>query len=213
MKPEVDYTLYLVTDRSLMSSATIEESVEQAIQGGCTLVQLREKEASSRNFYEIARRVRKITSQRNVPLIINDRVDIALAVDADGVHVGQNDLPADVVRKVIGPDRIVGVSAGSLNEALAAKKAGADYLGVGAMFATGTKSDAKVTSMEELHRIRKSVSLPIVVIGGINKKTASHFQGMGIDGLAVVSAIVARDDVAEAARELKTLFLEGKKKR
>ncbi len=213
MKPEVDYTLYLVTDRSLMSSATIEESVEQAIQGGCTLVQLREKEASSRNFYEIARRVRKITSQRNVPLIINDRVDIALAVDADGVHVGQNDLPADVVRKVIGPDRIVGVSAGSLNEALAAKKAGADYLGVGAMFATGTKSDAKVTSMEELRRIRQSVSLPIVVIGGINKKTASHFQGMGIDGLAVVSAIVARDDVAEAARELKTLFLEGKKKR
>ena len=213
MKPEVDYTLYLVTDRSLMSSATIEESVEQAIQGGCTLVQLREKEASSRNFYEIARRVRKITSQRNVPLIINDRVDIALAVDADGVHVGQNDLPADVVRKVIGPDRIVGVSAGSLSEALAAKKAGADYLGVGAMFATGTKSDAKVTSMEELRRIRQSVSLPIVVIGGINKKTASHFQGMGIDGLAVVSAIVARDDVAEAARELKTLFLEGKKKR
>jgi len=213
MKPEVDYTLYLVTDRSLMSSATIEESVEQAIQGGCTLVQLREKEASSRNFYEIARRVRKITSQRNVPLIINDRVDIALAVDADGVHVGQNDLPADVVRKVIGPDRIVGVSAGSLSEALAAKKAGADYLGVGAMFATDTKSDAKVTSMEELRRIRRAVSLPIVVIGGINKKTASHFQGMGIDGLAVVSAIVARDDVAEAARELKTLFLEGKKKR
>ncbi|HBG76217.1 MAG TPA: thiamine phosphate synthase, partial [Clostridiales bacterium] len=155
-----------------------------------TLVQLREKKASSRDFHEIAQKVRKITSERNVPLIINDRVDIALAVDADGVHVGQSDLPADVVRRIIGPDRIVGVSAGNLSEALAAKKAGADYLGVGAMFATGTKSDAKITSMEELRRIRKAVSLPIVVIGGINRETVSCFQGMDIDGLAVVSAIV-----------------------
>ena len=213
MKPKIDYTLYLVTDRSLMSSATIEESVEQAIQGGCTLVQLREKKASSRDFHEIAQKVRKITSERNVPLIINDRVDIALAVDADGVHVGQSDLPADVVRRIIGPDRIVGVSAGNLSEALAAKKAGADYLGVGAMFATGTKSDAKITSMEELRRIRKAVSLPIVVIGGINRETVSCFQGMDIDGLAVVSAIVAQADVAGAARRLKTLFLEGKGKK
>ncbi|WZL79326.1 thiamine phosphate synthase [Eubacteriales bacterium mix99] len=213
MKPKIDYTLYLVTDRGLMSSDTIEQSVEQAIQGGCTLVQLREKKASSRDFHEIAQKVRKITSERNVPLIINDRVDIALAVDADGVHVGQSDLPADVVRRIIGPDRIVGVSAGNLSEALAAKKAGADYLGVGAMFATGTKSDAKITSMEELRRIRKAVSLPIVVIGGINRETVSCFQGMDIDGLAVVSAIVAQADVAGAARRLKTLFLEGKGKK
>ena len=213
MKPKIDYTLYLVTDRGLMSSDTIEQSVEQAIQGGCPLVQLREKKASSRDFHEIAQKVRKITSERNVPLIINDRVDIALAVDADGVHVGQSDLPADVVRRIIGPDRIVGVSAGNLSEALAAKKAGADYLGVGAMFATGTKSDAKITSMEELRRIRKAVSLPIVVIGGINRETVSCFQGMDIDGLAVVSAIVAQADVAGAARRLKTLFLEGKGKK
>lgn len=212
MKPDIDYTLYLVTDRELMSSKTIEESVEQAVRGGCTLVQLREKDASSRDFYETARKVREITARMNVPLIINDRMDIALAVDADGVHVGQSDIPADVVRRIIGPDRVVGVSAGDLAEALAAMEAGADYLGVGAMFATGTKADARLTSMDELRRIRESVALPIVVIGGINKETAPCFHGTGIDGLAVVSAIVAQADVAGAARELKALFLEGNMK-
>ncbi|HBD85882.1 MAG TPA: thiamine phosphate synthase [Clostridiales bacterium] len=212
MKPEIDYTLYLVTDRELMSSASIEESVEQAVLGGCTLVQLREKTASSRNFYEIAMKVREVTTRLRVPLIINDRVDTALAVDADGVHVGQDDLPAEVVRRIIGPDRIVGVSASNLTEAVAAVDAGADYLGIGAMYVTGTKTDADITSMEELLRIRATVSLPIVVIGGINKETVPHFHGSGIDGLAVVSAIVAQADVAGAARELKELFHEGRAK-
>ncbi len=208
MKPSIDYTLYLVTDRALMSSATIEESVEQAIRGGCTLVQLREKTTSSRGFYETAKKVREVTARLGVPLIINDRVDIALAVGADGVHVGQDDLPADAVRRIVGPDRIMGVSAHNLAEALGAVHAGADYLGVGAMYATGTKTDADIAAMEELRRIREAVALPIVVIGGINKQTVPHFHGIGINGLAVVSAIVAQADVAEAARGLKELFLE-----
>ena len=210
MKPNIDYTLYLVTDRSLMSSATIEESVEQAIHGGCTLVQLREKDLSSRAFYETAVRVRKVTERLGTPLIINDRLDIAIAVDADGVHVGQEDLPAEVVRRMIGQDKIVGVSASNLAQALAAENVGADYIGVGAMYATGTKTNADITSIDELRRIRQAVALPIVVIGGINKETAPHFAGTGIDGLAVVSAIVSQRDVTAAARELKALFLRGR---
>ncbi|HOA71396.1 MAG: thiamine phosphate synthase [Bacillota bacterium] len=206
MKPSVDYTLYLVTDRDLMSTPTLEEAVEQAIRGGVTLVQLREKHASSLEFYQTALRVKKITDSYNVPLIINDRVDVALAVDADGVHVGQSDLPAARVREILGPDKILGVSASSLKEALKAVEDGADYLGVGAMFATGTKTDADITTIEELKRIRQAVSVPIVVIGGINKQTLPLFAGTGIDGIAVVSAIIAAADVEKAARELKELF-------
>lgn len=205
MKPSVDYTLYLVTDRDLMSTPTLEEAVEQAIRGGVTLVQLREKHASSLEFYQTALRVKKITDSYNVPLIINDRVDVALAVDADGVHVGQSDLPAARVREILGPDKILGVSASSL-KSFKAVEDGADYLGVGAMFATGTKTDADITTIEELKRIRQAVSVPIVVIGGINKQTLPLFAGTGIDGIAVVSAIIAAADVEKAARELKELF-------
>lgn len=210
MKPKMDYTLYLVTDRKLMSSPTIEESVEQAVRGGCTLVQLREKESSSRDFYKTAMILRELTARLGVPLIVNDRVDIALAVGADGVHVGQDDLPAEVVRQIIGPDKIIGVSASSLSEALKAIEADADYLGVGAMFTTDTKADAHLTAIEELQRIREAVSLPIVVIGGISKETVPFFRGSGIEGMAVVSAIVAQEDVAGAAQELKKLILEGR---
>lgn len=209
MKPEIDYTLYLVTDRECMNARTVEDSVELAIRGGCTLVQLREKGISSLEFYETAKKVRVITKQYDVPFIINDRVDIALAVDADGVHVGQSDLPAKMVRRIMGEHKIVGVSASNLEEALTARDDGADYLGVGAMFSTATKADANITSMETLARIRKEVELPIVVIGGINRKTAPGFAGAGIQGLAVVSAIVAQTDIERAARELKTLFVQG----
>lgn len=209
MKPNIDYTLYLVTDRSLMSSATIEESVTEAILGGCTLVQLREKDISSKDFYKTAKSLREITANYKIPFIINDRVDIALAVNADGVHIGQSDLPAKEVRTIIGPDKIMGVSASNLDEALSAQKDGADYLGVGAMYATGTKTDASLTTISELKRIRDAITLPIVVIGGINKETIPSFVSTGIDGLAVVSAIIAQENVAEAARELKDLFLSG----
>lgn len=205
-KEEIDYSLYVVTDRDLMSSATIEDCVERAIDGGCTLVQLREKSVSSLEFYRLAERVKTICDSRRVPLIINDRIDIALAVGAAGVHVGQSDLPATAVRKLIGPDKLLGVSATTLDEAMRAEKDGADYLGIGAMFPTGTKTDADIVSMEDLKKIRKAVSIPLVVIGGINEQTVPLFKGTGIDGLAVVSAVIAQPDIAAAARRMKMLF-------
>lgn len=206
MKNKIDYSIYLVTDRDLMSTKTLEEAVEQAIIGGCTLVQLREKDCSSFDFYNTAVKVKEITDKYNVPLIINDRLDIALAIDAAGVHVGQSDMPATVVRTIIGENKIIGVSTGCLEQALKAQKDGADYLGVGAMYATGTKKDANPTSMEELKKIRENVSIPIVVIGGINKDRVMDFEGLGIDGLAIVSAIIAQKDIVEATKELKTIF-------
>lgn len=205
-KKAVDYSLYFCTDRTLMASATLEENVEAALKGGVTLVQLREKDCSSREFYEIGLRVKAITSRYGVPLIVNDRVDIALAIGAEGVHVGQSDLSCPVVRSLMGAEALVGVSASSLEEALRAEAAGADYIGVGAMFATDTKTDARLVSMAELAAIREAVKIPIVVIGGINKSTLPLFKGKGIDGLAVVSAIAAQPDVQGAARELLTLW-------
>ncbi|OPJ62960.1 thiamine phosphate synthase [Clostridium chromiireducens] len=207
MKTKIDYSIYLVTDRDLMSTETLEEAIEQAILGGCTLVQLREKDCSSLDFYITAVRVKEITDKYNVPLIINDRLDIALAVDAAGVHVGQSDMPATIVRKIIGEDKIIGVSTGSLEQALKAQEDGADYIGVGAMYATGTKKDANPTSMEELKKIRENISIPIVVIGGINKDRVRDFENMGIDGLAIVSAIIAQRDITEATKELKNIFI------
>ena len=206
MRPSVDYSLYFCTDRGLMSSATIEENVEAALTGGATVVQLRAKHCSSREFYELAVRVRAIARRFGAPLIVNDRVDIALAAGADGVHVGQSDLPCAAVRRLVGEGMLVGVSAGSVAEALAAAREGADYLGVGAMYATGTKEDAGLVTMEELKNIRRAVELPIVVIGGINKATLGNVKGMGIEGIAVVSAIAAQKDPAAAARELLTLW-------
>ena len=207
-----DYTLYLVTDRQLMSCDSLTEAVEQAILGGCTMIQLREKELSSLEFYNQAVAVKQVTDKYHIPLIINDRIDIAMAVHATGVHIGQHDLPAAAVRKVIGENMLLGVSASSIAEAIQAQQDGADYLGVGAMFPTGTKTDAESVSMEELQKIRTAVSLPIVVIGGINKGNAGRFKPMGIDGLAVVSAIIAQSDIKAAAAELKDLFCGKEKK-
>ena len=204
MKP--DYTLYLVTDRRLMSTETLTEAVEQAIWGGCTMVQLREKDISSLDFYMLAVQIKKITDKYKIPLIINDRIDIAMAVRAAGVHIGQSDIPAAVARKIVGADMLLGVSAASINEAVQAVNDGADYLGVGAMFPTGTKTDAAYVSIEELKNIRQAVSVPIVVIGGIGAENARIFQPMGIDGLAVVSAVIAQPDITRAAAALKTLF-------
>ena len=206
MKPNIDYSLYLVTDRELMAAASLEECVEQAIIGGCTAVQLREKTASSFAFYKTALRLRELTARLGVPLFINDRADIALAVDADGVHIGQDDLPCEAARRIAGADKIVGVSVSNLAEAMAAADMGADYLGVGAMFATGTKTNAALVGLDELRKIREKTNLPIVVIGGINKNTVPLFKGTGINGIAVVSAVVAQKDAAAAAQELKVLF-------
>ena len=204
MKP--DYTLYLVTDRHRMSTETLSEAVEQAILGGCTMVQLREKDVSSLDFYMQATQIKKITDKYKIPLIINDRIDIAMAISAAGVHIGQNDIPAVAARKIIGSDMLLGVSVTSINEAIQAVNDGADYVGVGAMFPTRTKTDANYVSMEELQKIRRAVSLPIVVIGGIGIKNAGLFRTMKIDGLAVISAIIAQPDIKQAAAMIKSLF-------
>lgn len=180
--------------------------VTMAIVGGCTVVQLREKDIPSLDFYLLASEIKKITDRYDIPLIINDRIDIAMAVGAAGVHIGQNDIPADIARKIIGKDMLLGVSVGVEAEAVHAVKAGTDYLGVGAMFPTKTKPDALAVSMEELKRIRKAVDIPIVVIGGINRENAMLFHPMGIDGLAVVSAVIAGPDIKRSAAALRELF-------
>ncbi len=203
-----DLTLYLVTDRTLAKSGTLEEVVEKAVQGGVTLVQLREKEGDTGELYEKAKTLKEILAPYHIPLIIDDRIDIMLAVDADGVHVGQSDMPADVARKLIGPGKILGVSAHNLQEALKAEKDGADYLGVGAMYPTATKKDADVTSKEELKKIRNAVHIPLVAIGGINTRTIPSFEENSVDGFAIVSAIMAAKDPKQTAGELKKLIQE-----
>ena len=205
-KQHIDYTLYLVTDRSVMSAKSLEQAVEQAIQGGCTIVQLREKNISSREFFETAQRVKQITDSYHIPLIINDRTDICLAVNAAGIHVGQQDLPAKVVRSIIGPDKIIGVSAATLSEAMQAEQDGADYLGVGAMFATSTKTNTRPVTVEQLSQIKQSVQIPVVAIGGIQSSNAATLTKTGIDGIAVVSAILAQENIAHAAGQLKACF-------
>lgn len=209
-KQNIDYTLYLVTDRSVMSASSLEQAVEQAIQGGCTVVQLREKDASSREFFETAQRVKQITDHYHIPLIINDRADICLAVNAAGVHVGQQDLPASTVRSIVGPDKIIGVSAAALSEAIQAEQDGADYLGVGAMFATSTKTNTRPVTIEQLAQIKQAVHIPVVAIGGIQSFNAGTLTATGIDGIAVVSAILAKENIAHAAQQLKTCFIGAK---
>jgi thiamine-phosphate pyrophosphorylase len=202
-KTTIDYSLYLVTDRALMSSTTLEESVREALEGGVTMVQLREKDCSTWEFYKLAKSIHDITQTYNVPLLINDRVDIALAVDCEGVHLGQSDLPIQQARALLGDDKIIGISASSLAEAVEAEQNGADYLGVGAMFATPTKTDANLVTLEELAVIRDTISLPLVAIGGVNLKTLPILAPTGIDGIAVVSGIVSEKDVKQATLNLK----------
>lgn len=216
MLNRADYQLYLVTDRNCLQQQTLEQAVEQAILGGVTLVQLREKAIASKEFYERALRIKAICHHYNVPLLINDRVDIALAVEADGVHIGQSDLPCRVIRQILGKDKIIGVSARTAKQAIQAQADGADYLGVGAMFATSTKQDAKTVSVETLNDIRQSVSIPIVAIGGINHTTLPALQQALqaaetsiehlIDGVAVVSAILGQKDVKLASEQLKEMI-------
>lgn len=207
--PTIDYRLYLVTDRDCLHGVPLAEAVEQAIMGGVTLVQLREKTLDSRAFYQQALAVKAVCQRHDVPLLINDRVDIALAVDADGVHIGQSDLPAHVVRQLLGKNKLIGVSARSVEQALQAQADGADYLGVGAMFGTQTKADAKTVGIETLAQIRQAVGLPIVAIGGINATTLPDLQqrlasmNTRIDGIAVVSAILASADITAASQALR----------
>lgn len=207
----VNYSLYLVTDRSFCPSDMFLHQIEQAVLGGVTVVQLREKEASSLEFYNCATKVSELLKNvsdkagRKIPFLINDRLDIALAVDCDGLHVGQSDLPADVCRRLLGKDKILGVSVGSVEEAKKAERDGADYLGVVA-FKTGTKPEAVGISLEIFREIKKAVKIPIVAIGGINPETLPLLEGAEIDGIAVVSAIMGSRDAKTVSGELRKVF-------
>lgn len=200
---KIDYTLYLCTDSGLMSSATVEESVERAVQGGCSVVQLREKEASSLELFRLAERVKRVTDKYGVPLIINDRLDICQAVDAAGVHLGQSDLPCAEARNILGADKIIGVSAATPEEAAKAQADGADYLGVGAVFPTTTKTNTRKVTPEIIRGIRQAVTIPFVVIGGVNAENITRLYGLGIDGAAVISAVIAQPDITAAARKMR----------
>jgi thiamine-phosphate pyrophosphorylase len=204
-KIKVDYSLYLVTDRKVLGGRDLAKSVEQAIQGGVTLVQLREKSVSTREYLELAYRVKEITTHYHIPFIINDRLDIALAIDADGLHIGQDDLPLTKAREIF-PDKLIGVSASTLEEALLAQQQGADYVGVGAIFSTQTKTDAAEVSLQQLELIKKSLTIPVVAIGGINENNLHQVMAKGIDGVAVVSAILAKADILETARHFQELL-------
>ncbi|MCM8710275.1 thiamine phosphate synthase [Clostridium sp. SYSU_GA19001] len=203
MQKNVDYSLYLVTDREVLKGRDLCHAVEQAIQGGVTIVQLREKYVSSLEFYKTALEVKNITDKYNVPLIINDRLDIAIAVDAHGVHLGQSDIPCKVARKILGDRKIVGISTATVEEAIAAEKEGADYIGVGAMYSTQTKTDTRFVTIETLAKIKQNINIPVVAIGGINENNFKPLKNTGIDGLAIVSAILGRENIKEAAQSFR----------
>lgn len=187
--------LYLVTDSDILEGRDFYNCIEEALKGGVTILQLREKDASGKEFLERAIKLRELTKKYNVKFIINDRVDIAMVCNADGVHVGQSDIPANKVRELIGEDKIVGVSARTVEEALIAKENSADYLGVGAMFTTTTKLDAKSVSIEKLKEIKKAVDLPIVAIGGLSLNNIDKLKVCNVDGYAVVSAILGAPNI------------------
>lgn len=195
--------LYAVTDRAWLHGRKLAEDVEKALLGGATFVQLREKDATFEEFLEQAQEVKKVCKKYNVPFVINDNIEVALAVNADGIHVGQSDMEAGSVREKLGKDKIIGVSTRTVEEALLAQERGADYLGVGAMFQTSTKLDAADVTFEELKAICAAVEIPVVAIGGISNHNVAELGGTGIDGVAVVSAIFAAEDIRKATSEMK----------
>ncbi len=195
--------LYAVTDSRWLNGKSLAGEVEQAIKGGVTFVQLREKELAYDAFVRLACEVKEVTDAYKVPFVINDNVEVALAVQADGVHVGQTDMAAGDVRSKIGPDKILGVSARTLQQAMTAQQNGADYLGVGAVYVTDTKDDASLTTMETIKQICTTVEIPVCVIGGLNYDNLDALKGTGIDGFALVSAIFAEKDVYKACKQLR----------
>ena len=194
--------LYAVTDRSWLNNRTLKDCVKEAILGGASMIQLREKNLPIDDFIKEAKEIKEICNQYNVLFIINDSLEVFKAVDADGIHVGQNDLSADYVRKEIGNNKILGVSAETKDEAILADKMGADYLGVGTIFNTSTKLDAITVKMETLKEITNNVNIPVVAIGGINLNNIKELKDTNISGVAVVSAIFAKDDIISSAKEL-----------
>jgi len=201
-----DLLLYAVTDRSWLNGETMYSQVEKALKGGATFVQFREKTLDQDAFLAEAKEIKELCRQYMVPFVINDNVDIATAIDADGVHVGQSDMEAGSVREKLGKDKILGVSAQTVEQAIFAEQKGADYLGVGAVFQTGTKADADDVSHETLKAICEAVKIPVIAIGGISMDNVMRLSGSGICGIAVISALFAQPDIERAAAELKKLI-------
>ncbi|HEY5576490.1 MAG TPA: thiamine phosphate synthase [Clostridiaceae bacterium] len=195
--------LYLITDRRFLKGRSLNEAVEAAILGGVTIVQVREKDISSRQFFEITRSVKQVTDYYNIPLIINDRLDIAQAVGAAGVHLGQSDLHLLDARRILGQGKIIGISAGNTAEAAEAEKNGADYLGIGAVYPTDSKSDAdEPIGLGGLRNVVSSITIPSVAIGGINRGNVGDIFGAGVNGVSVISAILDNEDIRKAAEHL-----------
>lgn len=200
---EKELLLYAVTDRHWLGEETLYDQVKKALDGGATFVQLREKNLDREVFLAEAKEIQKLCKEYGVPFVVNDEVSIAKDIDADGVHVGQSDMEAMDVRKILGPDKIIGVSAQTVEQAIIAEKHGADYLGVGAVFTTGSKDDADDVSHETLKAICEAVSIPVIAIGGITKDNVAELAGSGIRGVAVISAIFGQKDIQKATEELK----------
>ena len=207
-KKQLDTTLYLVTDSSYHTEETFLRTVEEALKGGVTLVQLREKERSARDYLRLARRVKELTDRYQVPLLIDDRVDVAAAADAAGVHVGQSDIPAAEARKILGPDKIVGATAKTVEQAVEAYQQGADYLGVGAIYPTTTKVKTVLTKVSTLEEICRAVPIPVNAIGGLNAGNMDILAGTHIAGICVVSAIMKAEAPGKAAAELKEKIIQ-----
>ena len=205
-------TLYAVTDRTWVKDTTLMDQVKEALEGGITFLQLREKHLSQEEFIKEAREMKELSKEYKVPFVINDNIEVALAVDADGVHIGQDDMSVEEARKLLGEDKIIGVSAHNVEEAIKAQKGGADYLGVGAVCATSTKKDANVVSKEEIKKICHTVEIPVVAIGGIKKENIKTLEGTDVDGVAVVSAIFAAKDIKKDTKQLRSLVEEMKQK-
>ncbi len=200
--------LYAVTDRHWLDGRELQEVVKESLDGGATFVQLREKNLDDEHFLEEARQLQRLCRDYHVPFVINDNVDICMQMDADGVHVGQSDMEAGDVRAKLGPDKIIGVSACTVEQAILAEKRGADYLGVGAVFPTGSKDDATPVSRETLQEICRAVHIPVIAIGGITQQNMQELAGSGICGIAVISAIYAQKDICRAAADLKSAAQE-----
>lgn len=198
-----DLLLYAVTDRSWLGGRTLKEVVKESLDGGVTFVQLREKHLDQEHFLQEAKELKQLCHEYHVPFVINDNVDIALEMDADGVHVGQSDMEAGDVRAKLGPDKIIGVSAQTVEQAVLAQKRGADYLGVGAVFHTSSKDDADDVSHETLKAICEAVTIPVIAIGGITQQNVQELSGSGICGVAVISAIYAQKNIKKASEDLK----------
>lgn len=201
--------LYAVTDRTWLHNLSLIQQVEHALRGGTTMIQLREKHLNRNAFLQEAMEVKELCRTYGVPFIINDDVDLAIACGADGVHVGQHDMEAGSVRQKLGSDKILGVSAQTVEQALAAQRCGADYLGVGAVFSTSTKLDADTVALDTLKSICRAVDIPVVAIGGIGKGNVPQLNGTGIAGIAVVSAIFAAPNIHDAAKELRMLSAQA----